>query len=287
LRSRARGATRGAQAAAAEAMSLAAWRADRAVGAARLRANPAGTALILAVDGVLAETRATAGRAALRGGMGELLDALARRFALLAVVSNRRAAEAKRLVGMNIPYAGLHGGEIILPGERPQVRSDLRPWRRRIQAFAKRAAEPLTSLGVQLELTGPIAVFRWQGAEDADAAIDALQGVEADARARGLATQWEPEWLLMEIRPPIDFEGGAEPLLALAAPEVPLDAVLYVGASRADATAMNALRAALGSRVFCVGVGPNAPPVLVASADLIVDGLPGVQAFLRLVLVAG
>ncbi len=53
------------------------------------------------------------------GAAREALACLSQRFGLVGCISGRQAAEARRLVGLDgIAYAGNHGLELLLPGER-------------------------------------------------------------------------------------------------------------------------------------------------------------------------
>ena len=66
-----------------------------------------------------ADRRAGRGGGGARRRRGRRWRALSERFGLVGCVSGRRAEEARRLVGLDgIAYAGNHGLELLLPGER-------------------------------------------------------------------------------------------------------------------------------------------------------------------------
>ena len=70
-----------------------------------------------------------------------LLGRLARRFGLVACVSGRSAADARRLVGVGgIAYAGSHGAELLEPGAEPAAnRRGLQELGGRVQALRRGA----------------------------------------------------------------------------------------------------------------------------------------------------
>src|SRR5437016_3680585 len=75
---------------------------------------------------------AAPGDAYVPGETQDALRALARRFALVACVSGRRAAEARWLVGVDeLSYVGNHGLELLAPGaEEPEVDPSVAPMAR-------------------------------------------------------------------------------------------------------------------------------------------------------------
>ena len=69
------------------------------------------------VDGMLAPIVRRADEARVSEETSILLGRLARRYALVACISGRSAADARRLVGVGgIAYAGSHGAELLEPG---------------------------------------------------------------------------------------------------------------------------------------------------------------------------
>ena len=83
---------------------------------APLRADPGSAAVLCDVDGTLAPIVGDPASAAVPEETREALRALARRYALVACVSGRRAVEARRLVGVDeLAYAGNHGLELLAP----------------------------------------------------------------------------------------------------------------------------------------------------------------------------
>src|SRR5204862_8046185 len=117
------------------------------------------------------------------------LRALARRFALVACVSGRRAAEARWLVGVDeLTYAGNHGLELLSPGaEDPELDPSIAEKARAARDFVLNLeAAALSGAGLRLENKGPIQALHWRTAEDPNAAETTAGEIAAEAEATGL-----------------------------------------------------------------------------------------------------
>src|SRR4051794_41373515 len=124
-------------------------------------------AVLCDIDGTLAPIVERAEEATVPEGTSRLLGRIARRYRVVACISGRGAAEARRIVGVGgIAYAGAHGAELLLPG---QGQAELVPafatWADRVRAFAlgKDSAE-LRMMRVRIEDKGAIVAFHWRGA---------------------------------------------------------------------------------------------------------------------------
>src|SRR5690349_3276573 len=92
---------------------------DWAAALAPLREAPERAAILTDVDGTLAPIVERAEQAAVPAAAREVLAALSERYALVGCISGRRAEDARRLVGLDsLAYAGNHGLELLMPGER-------------------------------------------------------------------------------------------------------------------------------------------------------------------------
>ena len=244
-----------------------------------LLADPARSAVLCDIDGVLAPIVRRADEARVSQSTSLLLGRLARRFGLVACISGRSAADARRLVGVGgIAYAGSHGAELLEPGAaRPRLNEAFQSWEGRVHEFvsAKDTGE-LRRLRVRIEDKGPIAAFHWRDVPDEEAARGHLEQVAAAAEGEGLAVHWARK--VLEIRPPVHVDKGqaVRSLLEAAAPR----AALFGGDDVTDLDAFRALRdlvdeGALDTAVL-VGVrSDEGPAEITEQADLVVDGVEG------------
>jgi trehalose 6-phosphate phosphatase len=244
-----------------------------------LLADPTRSALLCDVDGVLAPIVRRAEEARVPERVSVLLGRLARSYGLVACVSGRSAADARRLVGVGgIAYAGSHGAELLEPGAvRPQTNEDFKRWEGQVKAFtAERDTPELRRLRVRIEDKGPIAAFHWRGVPDEDAARSRLEELAAEAERAGLAVHWARK--VLEVRPPVEFDKGraVRSLVEAASSR----AALFAGDDTTDLDAFDALRQleAEGTLEAAVLVGVRSdegPPAIVERADLVVDGVEG------------
>ena len=103
---------------------------------------------------------------------------------LLGFVSGRGLADVERLVGLDgCAYAGNHGMELHLPGERPRLADGVAAHVPAIAAFAATwPPERLAVGGLRLEEKGATLSFHARGAPDPDAAGLLLREVAHEAR---------------------------------------------------------------------------------------------------------
>jgi trehalose 6-phosphate phosphatase len=246
-------------------------------------AEPQRSALLFDVDGTLAPIVMDPEAAAVPDSTRDLLGALARRYALVACVSGRRARDARRIVGLDsIAYIGNHGLERLDPGAG-EVAADpaLEPLARAVRSFARGAYDTeLRRLGVLLEDKDAIWAFHWRGATDESAAREALRAVAAQADREGLVPHWGR--MVLEIRPPVATDKGTAVARALDGRS--LARALYAGDDTTDLDVFRKLRAleAAGQiEAVCVGVrSAEGPEAIEREADLVVDGPAGVVKLL-------
>lgn len=244
-----------------------------------LTERPAEAAVLCDIDGTLAPIVERAEEAAVPEATSRLLARIARRYAVVACVSGRGAAEARRIVGVGgVAYAGAHGAELLLPGQsRAEIVPAFATWKDRVHDFAYDKDSPeLRLLRVRIEDKGAIVAFHWRGARDEAAALTALQAIAAEAEAAGLLTHWGRK--VLEIRPPVPIDKG-QAVRELVRP-APVRAALFAGDDATDLDAFDVLSelredGALDTAV-CVGVrSDEGPPAIVERAELVVDGTPG------------
>ncbi len=255
-----------------------------------LRSDPSRSAILLDVDGTLAPIVRYAEEAHVPESTRGLLIELARRYAVVACVSGRRASDARRIVSIGtISYLGSHGTELLRAGwTEPALDPAVRDWSRRIQAFGREADAPeLRRLRVRIEDKGSIVAFHWRGAPDEEAARAAIDAIAARAEQTGLRTHWGRK--VLEVRPPVRMDKGAGIVAFLSGME--LDAAMYVGDDATDVDAFHGLGELLAEgrlrHVVRVCVGSDeGPSELAQEADLVVDGPDGVRVLLETLLAA-
>jgi trehalose 6-phosphate phosphatase len=249
-----------------------------------VRADPERAAILLDVDGTLAPIVRHADDAQVPEATRQKLIAIARRYGLVACVTGRRAAEARRMVALGIVhYVGTHGTELLRAGAtEPELDPQVEDWMRRVQTFGHEAhSTELRRLRVRLEDKGAIVAFHWRGAPDEGAARAAIDTLAARAEAAGLRTHWGRK--VLEVRPPVRMDKGTgiRGLLERADVEV----ALYAGDDATDLDAFRALRELVSEgrlrSAVLVGVrSEEGPAEIVDEADLVVDGPDGVGALL-------
>lgn len=253
---------------------------------APLLADPARAAVLLDIDGTLAPIVRHADDAHVPEPTRAPLIAIAKRYGLVACVSGRRAAIARRIVSLgSITYVGNHGTEILRGGQtHPEVDPQAAAWARQVRAFAERElrGEELHRLRVRGEDKEIIYAFHWRGAPDEAAAERAVRELAERAEADGFHTHWGRK--VLEVRPPVELHKGkgVERLLA----DADVDVALYAGDDRTDVDAFDALHAAVAAgtlrEAICVGVRSDETPAeLEEAADVMVDGPIGVRGALE------
>jgi trehalose 6-phosphate phosphatase len=250
-----------------------------------LREDPERSAVLLDVDGVLAPIVQHPDDSHMPETTRRPLIEVAKRYGVVACVSGRRAADARRIVALgSIAYLGSHGSEVLRPGSTtPEMDRELQAWTRRVQAFARVAfSDRMRKLRVRLEDKEAIAALHWRGVPDEEAAQAAIEEVAVAAEKAGFTPHWGRK--VLEIRPPVRIDKGAGIVALLR--DTDLVAGLYVGDDTTDLDAFRGLTelvemGRLGTALR-VGVGSDeGPSALQEEADLMVDGTDGVRDLLR------
>jgi trehalose 6-phosphate phosphatase len=249
-----------------------------------LRADPSRSAVLLDVDGVLAPITRHADDAHVPEPTRVALIAVARRYGLVACVSGRRAATARRIVSLgSITYVGNHGAEVLRGGATEvELDAEVAGWSRRIDEWAREAwNDDLHRLRVRAEDKDVIRAYHWRGAPDEARAEAAVRELAARAEQDGLVVHWGRK--VLEVRPPVALNKGRGVEHLLEGTDI--TAAMYVGDDNTDLDAFEALRrlAAEGrlQTAICVGVTSDETPAEIqAQADVLVDGPVGVRTLL-------
>ena len=226
-----------------------------------LAAEPERAAVLLDVDGTLAPIAARPEDAHVPEETRDELARLAARYALVACVSGRPRSEVERMVGVaGVAVVGEHGLELA-----PEAAA----WAGRIAEFARGVDWPAERKPLSVS-------FHFRRADDEAAARAYLTRVAAAAETEGLVPRWGR--MVLEVRPPVDAHKGTA-VRALVA-RAGARRALYAGDDRTDLDAFGGLDGLeLGVRVAVRS--REAPPELLAAADVVVDGTDGMLALLR------
>ena len=220
---------------------------------ARLAEDPGRTAILLDVDGVLAPIVDVPHDAAVPEPTRQELRRLHGRYALVACISGRSGADARRIVGLDeLVYVGEHGLEL-----EPEAMA----WSERLQAFA-------ASVDWDDIERKPLTVsLHYRRAEDEEEALTMLSAVATRARHEGFVARFGRK--VLELRPPVGAHKGTAVAHLLG--ERGLERGLYAGDDTTDLDAFAAVEALeLGVRVAVSSA--EGPPELREAADIVVDG---------------
>jgi trehalose 6-phosphate phosphatase len=261
---------------------------DVSAALAPLLADPGRSAVLLDVDGTLAPIVRHADDAHVPEVTRTPLIKVARGFGLVACVSGRRAATARRIVSLgSITYVGNHGAE-LLPGgtTQPELDPEVAAAAEAVRAFARARfdADELHRLRVRAEDKDVIRALHWRGAPDEAAAEAAVREVAAAAEAEGLVTHWGRK--VLEVRPAVPLHKGRGVARLLEEHAGRVDHALYAGDDRTDLDAFAALREAVAggtlTSALCIWVASDeTPDELASAADVLVDGPAGVRSVLE------
>jgi trehalose-phosphatase len=249
-----------------------------------LRDAPGESAALLDVDGTLAPIVPDPAEASVPPKTRDALRRLGRHLALVACVSGRRAVEARRVVGVDeLTYVGNHGLEVLAPGAReaeldPRVATRARDARDFVEALGEAALE---QRGLRLEDKGPIQALHWRGASDPAAAEREARQIADRAGAAGLESRWGR--MVLEIRPAARIDKGTAVRRLLEGGAIVV--AMFAGDDRTDLDAFRVMRSMREAgelrHTACIGIASEeAPPDLVASSDVMLDGPPALAAAL-------
>lgn len=242
------------------------------IGALAARSREAG--LFLDFDGCLAPIVPDPDRARAVRGAGAVLARLARRFAVVAVITGRSLTDLRsRLRAPGVRLVGLHGLE---GAEAPPVPEGVREATARV--VARLSGELRGVRGAVVEPKGlALAVHFRRAADPAEAERLAAPIVRRAAAAEGLLVV--PGRRILEVRPDVAGADKGEALRRIARTHG-LRAALVAGDDVGDLSAF----AGVGELEQAVRVAvesAEAPPALLEAADLVVESPAALLALLR------
>ena len=231
---------------------------------ARLAADPAAAGLFLDFDGVLAPIVDRPEDAAPPPEARAELERLVGRYAIVAVVSGRATEDVRERVGVEgVVCVGSHGLELAPQAER---------WRRVISGFAASAPWPPE----EIEVKGLAVAFHFRSREDEQEAMRELDRIAEAAACQGLMARYGRK--VLEVLPPVGSHKGTAVRQMLE--ERGLRRALAAGDDTTDLDAFAALDG-LEVAVRVAVTSEESPPLLVESADLVLDSTDEFRALLR------
>lgn len=239
------------------------------------RDRPAEAGVFSDFDGTLAPIVDDPAQAAPYPGAVDALAALAARMGRVGVVSGRPASFlAAQLGGRGIELWGLYGLETVGPGGAVVPFGPVEAWRATVDRLVSQARAELGA-GVGVEHKGVTLTLHFRTSPSSGPAV--RRWAEAAAAGSGLAVH--EARMSYELRPVVARDKGT----VVAELAAGLGAACFVGDDAGDLSAFDALDrlAAAGVHALRVGVrSAEAPPELLARADVVVDGPAGVVALL-------
>ncbi len=219
-------------------------------------------------------------------GAAEVLAALARRYGRVAVVSGRPAAFLAEHLGpageagaggggpSALRLVGLYGLESVGTDGRVVAVGEAELWRP-VLAEAAQRAEASAPTGARVERKGLAVTLHWRDRPE----HEGWGTAEAGRLAAELGLVAHPAKMSFELRPPLEMDKG-KVVAELAAG---FATVAFLGDDVGDLPAFAALDALAGAGVRTAKVAvssPEAPPDLLASADVVLDGPEAALALL-------
>jgi trehalose 6-phosphate phosphatase len=229
---------------------------------ARIAGAPEQTALLFDVDGVLAPIVPVPHEANVPEETRAELRRLNGRYALVACISGRSGADARRVVGVDeLLYVGEHGLEL-----EPAAQE----WSGRLQDFAA------TVDWEDVERKPLTVTFHYRRAESESEALAMLEAVATRARSEGMVARFGRK--VLELRPPVGAHKGTAVAYLLG--QRGLTRALYAGDDTTDLDAFDALQGLeLGVRVAVASA--EGPPELREAADVVVGSPAEVVELMR------
>ena len=243
----------------------------------RFHADPAHAGILTDFDGTLSAIVDEPDAARPLDGVPGLLDELARRYALVAVISGRPVSFLQQWLPPSLLLSGLYGLEVVRGGVRDDHPSG-GMWREVIDdvATVSRATGPHD---MRVESKGLSLTLHYRGHPEVEAAVREL--AERQAARSGLSIR--PARMSFELHPPIPTDKGT----AVRDLTDGLAAVCFLGDDVGDLPAFAELERLAEAGVATVRVAvrsDEAPEALLDSADVVVDGPEGARDLLQQLL---
>jgi trehalose 6-phosphate phosphatase len=248
--------------------------------------SPGSSGIFLDFDGTLSEIVHVPHEARPADGVQELLDALARRFKVVAIVSGRSAQQLVEWLGPDVEIWGTHGAERARGGI-VEIVDRVLPHAELMQRVKEEAEERMAAMGlpgIHLEDKTVMLGLHFRAAEDVGEAEKQLSALADDLVAKhGLIRAGGR--LAFELRPPVELSKAA--VVLQRAREESLGAAAFAGDDRVDLPGYDALDVLEeeGTHTLRLAVdSTEAPAELLERADVVVNGPRGAVDFLQRLL---
>jgi trehalose 6-phosphate phosphatase len=246
--------------------------------------EPGSVAVLTDIDGTLAPIVPTPDMSEVSEELRDLLRRLSERYLLVAGISGRKTEDALDLLGLDdVVYFGNHGFEILRDGE-VEVIPEALPYLERVQELERLAREELAPQGALVEEKGITASIHYRNAsrEVGERSIEFVkrEGERLELRitvGRGV----------VEARPPILADKGTA--VRTLVEEYRPERAMFIGDDTTDLDAFRELEKLREEgalrEILRVGVASDeGPPEIETMADIVVDGVDGVDEVLRALL---
>ena len=239
------------------------------------------SALLSDIDGTLSPIVALPEEAVVLPGCRKALAELIGRIDVVAVISGRTVADARRMVGLDeLLYFGNHGLERwdAVEGYRNEAAEfvdEMATVRSRLEQELRGEPE------VRVEDKQVMLSLHYRGATRPEEVRQSILGLLGRLSPRDRFAIVEGK-MVIEVRPPLAFDKGA--VIEQLAQERRLKAAVFLGDDATDIDAMKALRRlrASGLETLAVGVGgEEMPAALTEASDVVLPGPPTVATFLE------
>jgi trehalose 6-phosphate phosphatase len=251
-----------------------------------LAEHPDTSGVFLDFDGTVSEIVEVPSEARPVAGAREVLSELARKVAVVSIVSGRSAQQLLEWMGSEIEIWGVHGAEHVVDG-RVEFSDFAAPYASVMAEIRKeleaRSAE-LKLPGVLVEDKGAIVALHYRNAPSPEKARAILEELASEV-AREHEVEMLPGRMVIELKPPVKFSKAD--VVERLARKHELRAAAFLGDDVGDLAAFDALDelAARGLATVRVGVrSDESPQELLGRADEIVDGPGATVAWLRSLL---
>jgi trehalose 6-phosphate phosphatase len=244
------------------------------------KANASRAGFVLDFDGTLSEVVRERDAASALPGVAELLEQLASKFRLVALLSGRRAEDLHQIVGARGPrYIGVYGGEEFMDGRLESLR-DADRWRGMASRLARDAEALITAeglAGVEVEFKDIAVSVHYRKAKDPDAESKIQSWAGGAAEKRGFRANVGRK--VIEMAPAGVSKANAVDRIVQ---ENGLEWVVAAGDDWTDVEAMIRAGDLLGGRALRIGVvSQEEPEGLRGASDLIAESPTEVLAFLE------